>query len=216
MYMENTFTQKHYSNDRILRLSRLFILFSLISIFGWILETVSQSIAYGELVDRGFMTLPFCTIYGGTLVLTYLVFKTPYEGMWQKLLYRSRNASRKAQTWSFVGILFLYAIVVAIAATVSELVTALFFDKVFGVLLWDYSNMPLNLFGYVCLPFSALWGVLITLAMTTAFPWLYIKINSFSNRTTYLLASIFFALIVGDLVFNFAYLNLHGKLFSPY
>ncbi len=38
-----------------------------------------------------------------------------------------------------------------------ELVMGLFLNRLMGFDVWDYSNVPLNLFGQVCLPYSLLW-----------------------------------------------------------
>ena len=36
----------------------------------------------------------------------------------------------------------------------------LFYEKALGIRFWDYSAMPLNLHGRVCLAFSACWSLL--------------------------------------------------------
>ena len=38
-----------------------------------------------------------------------------------------------------------------------ELVAGIIINLLMGLNVWDYSNMPLNLFGQICLPFSLLW-----------------------------------------------------------
>jgi len=38
-----------------------------------------------------------------------------------------------------------------------ELVAGIIINLWMGLNVWDYSNMPLNLFGQICLPFSLLW-----------------------------------------------------------
>lgn len=45
-------------------------------------------------------------------------------------------------------------------ATVAEYFMGMFYRRVLGVEFWDYSDLPLNLSGQVCLPFSVAWGVL--------------------------------------------------------
>lgn len=44
--------------------------------------------------------------------------------------------------------------------TAVELVFGIVFNLILREQVWDYSNMPLNLFGQICLPFSALWFLL--------------------------------------------------------
>ncbi|MBE5956355.1 MAG: hypothetical protein E7253_07875 [Lachnospiraceae bacterium] len=38
-----------------------------------------------------------------------------------------------------------------------ELIAGIIINLWMGLNVWDYSNMPLNLFGQICLPFSLLW-----------------------------------------------------------
>ncbi len=44
-------------------------------------------------------------------------------------------------------------------------------ERLLGVAFWDYRRIPGNLHGRVCLPFSAAWGVLASLAVFTVQPW---------------------------------------------
>lgn len=34
-----------------------------------------------------------------------------------------------------------------------------------GLSIWDYSNMPFNLLGQICLPFALIWSVLVVIAI---------------------------------------------------
>lgn len=44
--------------------------------------------------------------------------------------------------------------------TAVELIFGLIFNLKYHMQVWDYSNMPLNLLGQICLPFSILWFAL--------------------------------------------------------
>ena len=46
------------------------------SFIGWLFESILFRITYGSWYDRGFLTLPFCPIYGFTLLIIYLLFGT--------------------------------------------------------------------------------------------------------------------------------------------
>lgn len=48
----------------------------------------------------------------------------------------------------------------AALVTALELITGLIVNRWLGWGVWDYSDMPLNLWGQVCLPFAAAWFVL--------------------------------------------------------
>ena len=57
--------------------------------------------------------------------------------------------------------MFLYVFVVGAAtATVVEFMVGAFYLHVFGLRIWNYSNMPLNIHGHVCLLFTFFWGLL--------------------------------------------------------
>lgn len=45
----------------------------------------------------------------------------------------------------------------ATIVTVAEFISGIFLNIIFGLQIWDYSNMPFNLLGQICLPFSIAW-----------------------------------------------------------
>ena len=53
--------------------------------------------------------------------------------------------------------LVLQGVIGAAAVTVVELAFGLVLNVWLGLGVWDYSNMPLNFMGQICLPFSLLW-----------------------------------------------------------
>ena len=44
-----------------------------------------------------------------------------------------------------------------IAITILELITGVLVNGVMGWQIWDYSDMPLQIFGQICVPFMILW-----------------------------------------------------------
>lgn len=64
------------------------------------------------------------------------------------------------------GIPFLYKCILgSLAVTTIELIFGLIFNVMLGLSVWDYSDIPLNLFGQICLLFSVLWGFLCIVAI---------------------------------------------------
>ncbi|WP_322200354.1 putative ABC transporter permease [Acutalibacter intestini] len=61
--------------------------------------------------------------------------------------------------------LFLRCLAGAGLITGVELAAGVVVNGVFNLKVWDYSNMPLNVLGQVCLPYSALWFLLTLPAM---------------------------------------------------
>ena len=120
-------------------LSSMSIYFILLYFFvygflGWCTEVGFAAFKTHHFVNRGFLNGPICPIYGVgvTAVITVL---TPYK--------------------SDVIVLYILSVVLV---TVLEGLTGWAMDKIFHNKWWDYSDMPLNIGGYVCLLFSIVWG----------------------------------------------------------
>lgn len=120
-------------------LSSMSIYFILLYFFvygflGWCTEVGFAAFKTHHFVNRGFLNGPICPIYGVgvTAVITIL---TPYK--------------------SDIIVLYILSVVLV---TILEGVTGWAMDKIFHNKWWDYSDMPLNIGGYVCLLFSIVWG----------------------------------------------------------
>lgn len=116
---------------------RWFWYFLIYSFFGFILEVLFARAIRSEKPDRKcFLLLPLCPVYGlgamGILAVTAPLSRWP----------------------------LLVALAGAAAATAAEYLMGVFYERALGVAFWDYSGLPLNIGGKVCLPFSAAWGVL--------------------------------------------------------
>jgi hypothetical protein len=53
----------------------------------------------------------------------------------------------------------LFALIATGVITGFELVYGLIFNVILKENVWDYSSVPLNFLGQICLPFSAIWAV---------------------------------------------------------
>lgn len=140
--------------------SRYFVLFMGISFLGWAVETVFFYLYYGVYWDRGFMTMPFCTIYGFSFLLLYFLIGTPEAGRGGVLPRRQIGQRRNA---------LVYLLLSALIPTALELVTGMFFDSVMGLRLWSYSAQRFHFRGYICLEYTMLWGALVPLSMRYVF-----------------------------------------------
>lgn len=102
---------------------------------GWCTEVAFAAVKERRFVNRGFLNGPICPIYGvGVTLVLFLL--TPIKEHWI--------------------LLYLTSVVMV---TVLEGLTGYVLDKIFHNKWWDYSKMPLNIGGYVCLLFSLVWGV---------------------------------------------------------
>lgn len=116
--------------------SLLFLYFLWYSFLGWGIETTYCSLKARHFVYRGFLAGPICPIYGaGALIM--LLFFTPLTG--------------------HPVVLYLTACVVMSAW---EYLVAWLLETATHVKYWDYSHLPWNLHGRICLTVSLWWGVL--------------------------------------------------------
>ena len=103
---------------------------------GWILETIYAFLVHGKFVNRGFLFVSYCPIYGfGALILIMLL----------------KNVKGKPIQEFFVA---------AIAFTIFEYMASYILEVIFGLRWWDYTEDLLNLQGRVSLAYSILWGLM--------------------------------------------------------
>ncbi|MBE6013840.1 MAG: hypothetical protein E7241_00535 [Lachnospiraceae bacterium] len=121
---------------RILNVEIYYILswFFVYSFLGWAFESVYVSILEGHLVNRGFITGPFCTIYGCGGVAIYMILKDFQDNLF-----------------------YLYVLGLAVA-TLIEYITAVIMEGMFRTRWWDYSDQKFNFQGRICLSSSLVWG----------------------------------------------------------
>ena len=67
--------------------------------------------------------------------------------------------------------MILQTIICAVAITITELISGLILNVWFGLHVWDYSGLPFNFMGQICLQFSLLWVVLSFFGIK-AFDWI--------------------------------------------
>lgn len=122
--------------------------FFIYSFLGWCGEVCAAAIHRKQFVNRGVVSGPLCFIYGIAAVLFAIFLPELRESV------------------------FLLFVAGVILSTVLEYVTGKMMEHVFHKKLWDYSAMKFNLDGYICLPYSLLWGVLTVVVMLFGNPFL--------------------------------------------
>ena len=60
------------------------------------------------------------------------------------------------------------AAVCALGVTAVEFIFGVVFNLWLGLRVWDYSSMPMNVLGQICLPFTLIWGVIAILFLPLA------------------------------------------------
>ncbi|MEQ2444236.1 putative ABC transporter permease [Pseudoflavonifractor sp. CLA-AP-H29] len=129
-------------------MAKWFWYFVLYSFVGFVLEVLFARATGNPKRDRKcHLFLPLCPVYGLGAVLILLL---PPAVLANPLL------------------LFLCG---SLVATAAEYAMAVVYHYAAGVDFWDYSHLPLQLGGRVCLLFSGLWGLLALGLMSLIQPW---------------------------------------------
>ena len=155
--------------------TELVLLFFIYAFLGWCAEVAFAAFKNGRFVNRGFLNGPICPIYGFGLIGVVLLL-----------------APLKGNLW----LLFIGACVIT---TLIELVTGFLLEKLFHAKWWDYSGMPLNIGGYVCLLFSLIWGVACMAIVLWVHPPIYGLVHRLPKLLTRILDGVFLAMLAVDL-----------------
>lgn len=144
---------------RGLTIWRILAYFIIYSVVGYIIETIFSIITKGTWESRqSFLYGPFCAIYGlGASIM--IIFLHKY--------------TKKYNTLFFGGF---------IIGSITEYLVSLFGELILGVKWWDYSNMPLNINGRVCVYFSLFWGFLALYLIASFNPRIDRFINWIKNK----------------------------------
>jgi len=117
-------------------------------------ESIYMSLCNKKLTNRGFMTGPFCPIYGFGATLGYILLHP------------------------FAHNLILLYIVGAALATIFEFLVAKLMMKLFGEFWWDYNDKFCNYKGMICLESTLAWGLYAVIIIT----FLFDKVMGFVDR----------------------------------
>ena len=118
------------------RLAAVTFLFFLFSFLGWAMEKIFVYVVSGVNADR--------------VVIARLMLGSPVADI--------------GYPWNVLRLVG-YILFAAFLCTAAELITGIFFEQVVGVCLWSYEGAPHTYLGYVCLPVSVAWGLLLPVVM---------------------------------------------------
>ena len=131
-----------------------FVNFIVFSFMGWVWETVYCTFKTKHWQNRGFLYGPVCPIYGTAAVTALIVFN------FVPVLNTGSLASWK---------IFL---ICAAGSAVIEYTTSYVLEKIFHAVWWDYSTVPLNINGRICLPATCGFGLAGIVIVRYLFPFI--------------------------------------------
>lgn len=175
-----------------IRAEGLIFVCAVASLLGWVTENIFRAIATGGIDDRG-QILPFIAAYGFGVALLYALFGIPLEMRF--LRWRILPEERaKNRVWRGV----IYALTLFGLILISELAVGFFFERVFGVRGWNYSNIPLHITRYTSIPTTAGFTLGVFLFMQFLLPWLARCFERIPRRLGRWIAWSLFALVTAD------------------
>lgn len=169
--IENKLTKKNEKKYfRILGITlwRLFAYFIIYSVIGYIVETLFGLAKYGTLESRqSFLYGPFCAIYGVGAIIMIL-----------SLQYFKKNYNTL-----FIG--------GCIVGSVTEYLVSWIGEMILHLKWWDYSDVPFNINGRICLLYAIFWGFLGLYLMISLNPKIDRLINFIKERISINVLQIF-------------------------
>lgn len=128
-------------------LEQVFLLFAVCAFLGWLLEVPYRSFHQKRFVNAGFLRGPFLPIYGmGALFVL--------------------ACDALLQGYPIGAQLLAYGVILSAV----EYGVGALGERLFGVMLWDYTQNRFNFHGRVCLSFSLLWVALAWFFLQVIYP----------------------------------------------
>lgn len=171
--------------------AKLFWIFCICSLVGWVLEVIWGYIRLGRIENRSaFIYGPVCAIYGaGAVLITLLIWKIKQNNY------------------------LLVFLTVAIVGTVLEYGISWAEETFFGQISWRYHHLPFNINGRVCLLFSIVWGILGVLWVRFGYPMVSRVIEKFPYRIGKVATVILTVFLLFDMVLSqVVTLRYHDRL----
>ena len=149
-------------------------IFIIYAFLGWCSEVAFAAVNKGKFVNRGFLNGPVCPIYGVGMLIVVLCL------------------------WSLRDRPLLLFLGSALLTTALEFVTGFVLERFFHDKWWDYSDMPFNIKGYVCLKFTILWGLAASFIIGAIHRFIYMLIEKTPFVLGVILLAVFSAAFIAD------------------
>ena len=145
-------------------------LFLIYSFIGWIIEVFLSLVMKHKFINRGFLIGPLVPIWGTGAILITLILR-PQDSLFNLVI-----------SSAFIG-------------TFLEYVVNYLMEKLFKVRWWDYSQLPFNINGRVCLASSCIFGIGGLLVIKIINPFLF-NISAKVNPSVFCIIIMFLMMLV--------------------
>ncbi len=169
---------------------RLMAYFIIYSMAGFVIETLFGLVTKGVIESRkSFLYGPFCAIYGVGAVI----------------MIPSLQKFKKNNYTLFIGGMLIGSLV--------EYLISLIGEFIFHIKWWDYSDMPFNINGRICIAFSFFWGILAIYLMSHFNPLVDRLINKMKEKISPKILKIGVILVIIFIFIDFLITSFALKMF---
>lgn len=169
---------------------RLMAYFIIYSMAGFVIETLFGLVTKGVIESRkSFLYGPFCAIYGVGAVI----------------MVPSLQKFKKNNYTLFIGGMLIGSLV--------EYLISLIGEFIFHIKWWDYSDMPFNINGRICIAFSFFWGILAIYLMSHFNPLVDKLINKMKEKISPKILKIGVILVIIFIFIDFLITSFALKMF---
>lgn len=165
------------------------IYFLIYSIIGWVYESFICSVYEKRLVNRGFLSGPFCPVYGFGALAALIILDNKTD-----------------------SILLLFLAGTLLTSTV-EYITSVLLEKLFNAKWWDYSKRRFNIQGRIYLLGAVVFGSMSVLLVKYIHPFVLNQVTRLSYTVQIGIVSAAFFILLVDLFITVRHLLLlNGRL----
>lgn len=166
-----------------------FLIFFFCSFIGYFLEVFWVYLGSKKLVNRGFLCGPVIPIYGvGAVLILFCLFRYYDDPI----------------------VVFVFGVIITSSL---EYFVSFLMEKLFHNKWWDYSSMPYNLNGRICLRNSLAFGVLALIIVYLVAPLFVMFFGLFSFKVWKTIALILFIFTVLDTIYSiYVAYNLRNRI----
>lgn len=172
-------------------LTALFNQFMIFSFLGWIYETIYTTVTSKHWQNRGFLFGPICPIYGLGVISANMIFE---------VLLPNRLGIVNPPWWKVFFIC-------AVGSAILEYSISWLLETCFHAMWWDYSNVPLNIKGRICLPATCGFGLAGIVFVKWIFPFIDANIPYLPTLASQFVALLFAMLLGADIAVTVASLS---------
>ena len=155
---------------------------------GWFWEVLWEFLKNGNLINSGTMHGPWLPIYGTGALLIYILLNEYKDKKW---------------------LVFIGSFVIC---TISEYVTSMYLEYVYGLSWWNYTDKPFNINGRICLPYSIAFGLAGMLVIYKLVPLIKKICEKYNKKVITIICIIILVIFAFDFIYSTYYPNVSEKI----